>query len=639
MCGIVGFWHFNSDLSPKKLETIIQSSMDAIQSRGPDDHGYWLDPKQGFALGHQRLAILDLSQAGHQPMISQNKRYVICYNGEIYNYRDLQKDLYNKNISLNGHSDTETLLEYISCFGLEETLSKLIGMFAFALWDIKEDKLFLARDRMGIKPLYWGWNNNVLFFGSQLKSFFPHPNWQHKIDQKAIQLLLKFNYIPNPHSIYKDIYKLEPGHFISIEKNKSIQKKHYWSISDKQSHGTNNILNIPENEAIDNLESLLKNSIEKRMIADVPLGVFLSGGVDSSVVTALMQSISKKPINSFSIGFHEKEFDEAPHAKEVAQYIGTNHHELYISSQEALDVIPKIPQFWDEPFADSSQIPTYLLSSLTKNHVTVALSGDGGDELFAGYNRYLYSQKLWSFAKKAPYPIRKFIGKLLQTPSPKNWDRLFSLFPNRLFPPQMGDKIYKTLSLAESKTPIDFYNNIVSFWDEKSLELENKSLYDWPECHTGDFISQMQFYDMTTYLPEDILTKVDRASMAVGLEARVPLIDHRVVEWSFHLPMNYKIRQGQSKWILRQVLYKHVPKELIERPKMGFGIPLDQWLRGPLKEWAFDLLSENKLSSEYFPNKKAIQKRWQDHLKGKGSWQHSLWGVLMFQAWKEKWIS
>ncbi|HEV2523891.1 MAG TPA: asparagine synthase (glutamine-hydrolyzing), partial [Gammaproteobacteria bacterium] len=588
------------------------------------------------------------SEAGHQPMVSRSGGSVIVYNGEIYNAPELREALSLEGCRFRGHSDTEVILEACERWGVEATCQKLIGMFAFAFWDKGKQQLFLARDRLGIKPMYWGFNQGILFFGSQLKSFKGHPHFKPEIDKEALTAYFRFNYVPTPLSIFKNIQKLSPGSILSIDRNQKTHEFRFWDLQDVITHAKENRLKASSSDGalVEECDVLLRDAVKRRMVADVPLGAFLSGGIDSSTVVALMQAQSDRPIKTFTIGFHEAGYDEAKHAAAVAKHLGTEHHELYLASSEAQAIIPDIPNWCDEPFADVSQIPTYLVSRLARQQVTVSLSGDGGDELFAGYNRYFVGQKLWPRLKVLPYWLRFLSAQGIRQFSPNRWDQFSKMLPNRLRPRLVGDKAHKLADILSASNAQFFYRKLVSQWEDPAALViggNEPMLYPWnlkSESAFGSgshFVETMQMMDTLTYLPDDILTKVDRASMAVSLEARVPLLDHRVVEFAYGLPMDVKIRNGQGKWLLRQVLNKYVPNSLIDRPKMGFGVPIDQWLRGPLRAWAENLLSLQRLESEGILNPEPIRQRWREHLSGQRNWQYSLWGVLMFQAWQERW--
>ena len=630
MCGIVGFWNFANTDNKLVLENLALKMAEQIAYRGPDSTGAWADEEHGIAFGHRRLAIVDLSPDGHQPMISASGRYIISYNGEVYNFKELRKELEAKGIKFKSNCDTEVIIEAIEEWGIKQACQKFIGMFAFSVWDNKEKCLYLVRDRMGIKPLYYGTINDMLFFGSELKPFREHAKWRPEINHDALQEYFRFNYIPTPLSIYKGIKKVVPGTIIKISDAHKIMVEPFWSLYEVVENNHNK---MSEQDALEQLEALLTDAVGRRMIADVPLGAFLSGGVDSSLVVALMQKQSTVPIKTFSIGFHEKDYNEAHYAKNVAKHLGADHQELYLHVNDAAKVIPNLRHMYDEPFADSSQIPTFLVSQLACKHVKVALSGDGGDELFAGYNRYTFADQYWNKLSKIPRPLRKLAGSALMALPPSSWDRLLSKYNNA------GDKIHKLAGAMASHSGMNFYQSVNSYWQNPhELVLNSKQkaypISDMPEGL--NLIEQMQYQDSLQYLPDDILTKVDRASMSVSLEARVPLIDHRVVEMSWQLPQSMKIRNGQSKWALREILYKHVPKELIERPKMGFGVPIGNWMRGSIKEWMLDTLSKDNIIKDGLLNYAPIEEKINEHMSGKRNWQNQLWGLLMFQDWYNK---
>jgi asparagine synthase (glutamine-hydrolysing) len=646
MCGISGFWDTSRQNSNETMQRIVQQMSDKLLHRGPDDGGSWVDECTGVALGHRRLSIVDLSPEGHQPMVSADNRYAIVFNGEVYNFLELRRQLEPLGHRFRGYSDTEVMLASISHWGLEAAVQRFVGMFAFALCDRQEQRLHLVRDRLGEKPLYYGWMGHTFLFGSELKALRVHPAWQGDIDRNALALFLRHNYIPAPYSIYQGIYKLLPGTILTLDsteiKSTPIPVP-YWSAKSVAELGVARPFSGSKEEAIEQLDRLLRDTICHQMIADVPLGAFLSGGIDSSTVVALMQAQSTRPVKTFSIGFYEDAYNEAQYAKEVAQHLGTDHTELYITSQEAIAIIPKLPILYDEPFADSSQIPTFLVSQLAKQHVTVSLSGDGGDELFAGYNRYFLGRRLWQQIGWMPYSWRSAIASVLTSLDTQTWNKslanLKPLLPKPLKQRNLGDTLHKLAEVLGVKSSQAIYLRLLSHWkDPGSLVLgasePTTALNDpqlWAEL--PEFTQRMMYLDTVTYLPNDILAKVDRATMGVALEARVPFLDHRVVEFAWTVPLSLKIRQGQGKWLLRQVLYKYVPPSLIERPKMGFGVPIDDWLRGSLREWAEDLLSEQRLRQEGFFNPEPIRQKWKEHLAGVHNWQYYLWDVLMFQAW------
>lgn len=648
MCGIVGFWKIGAE-NNEALKKEVSIMADTLSYRGPDDKGIYVNEK-GVALGHRRLSILDLSLKGHQPMESFGGRYVIVYNGEVYNYKELKKELENDfNIKFKSDTDTEVVLAGFEVWGIEETLKRMNGMFAIALWDKKERELFLVRDRIGIKPLYYGVQNGILFFASELKAIRANRFFKPEIDRNALALFFRHNYIPAPYSIYKNVKKLEPAHYAVIDRNLNIDIKCYWNVKEISEKGIKNPIDLSERDAIFELEKLLLDSVKKRMIADVPLGAFLSGGIDSSAVVALMQAQSNVPVKTFTIGFYEDNYNEAKFAKDVAKHLGTDHTELYVTPKETIGVIPKLPDMYDEPFSDSSQIPTFLVSQLTRRYVTVSLSGDGGDETFGGYNRYFWADNIWEKINFMPLILRSQITKIISLFSPEFIDNFFKtievIVPEKFKQTLYGDKLHKLSEILTSRSPDEIYKRLISHWKSPETlvlnSIEPKIIIDdffRIKNLIPEFKDRMMFFDLMTYLPDDILTKVDRASMSVSLEARVPILDHRIVEFSKRLPLSFKIKNGKSKWILRQVLYKYVPKELVERPKMGFGVPIDNWIRDPLRDWAEDLLDEKKIKRDEFLNPEPIRKLWKEHLSGKRNWQYLLWDVLMFQAWKKRWM-
>jgi asparagine synthase (glutamine-hydrolysing) len=652
MCGFVGFLGGVSASGVNGDLDVLKAMADTIASRGPDDFGYWCDRERRVGLGHRRLSIVDLSPAGHQPMTAASSRYVIVFNGEIYNHLEIRKSLENECSApaWRGHSDTETLLAGFDVWGVHATLERTVGMFAFALWDRETSKLTLGRDRIGEKPLYYGWQGSgtqaVFVFGSELKALRAHPAFTHTVNRGALSLQLRNNYIPAPYSIYEGIEKLPPGCLLSVSLREPAPRiVTYWDGAQAARAGVANAFLGTPKQAVDELEILIKQSIRQQMVADVTVGAFLSGGVDSSTIVALMQAESAHPVKTFSIGFHEEGYNEADHAKAVAKHLGTEHTELYVTAQQAMDVIPRLPTLFDEPFSDSSQIPTFLVSQLARQHVTVSLSGDAGDELFCGYDRYERAANIWSTISRAPMPVRRLTGKGLTSVSTHTWNGIASIFqsvlPRKFQSMNIGDKLHKGAAVLDSFTCDSLYLKLVSHWSDPSSVVISGSqlptiLCGKPLALPGfDDIQRMMALDLLTYLPDDILVKVDRAAMGVSLETRIPFLDHRLVEFAWRLPQSLKLRDGQTKWILRQVLYRHVPRELIDRPKMGFGVPIGNWLRGPLREWAESLLDESRLRREGYFHPEPIRLKWKEHLSGQRNWQYHLWDVLMFQAWLE----
>ena len=621
----------------------------SLKHRGPDDEGGYEEAHNGVALAHRRLAILDLSPAGHQPMASACGRYVIAFNGEIYNHMELRQELeqLGRAAAWRGHADTETLLAAVSAWGIEAALRKCVGMFALALWDRELRILTLARDRLGEKPLYYGWVQGVFLFASELKALRAYPGFGAQIDRGALALYLRHNCIPAPHTIYQGIRKLPPGTLLTIATgDEDAKPMPYWSLGEAAERGQDDLFPGDEVEAADELERLLGGAVAGQMVADVPLGAFLSGGIDSTTVVAMMQARSRQPVRTFTIGFHEGAYNEATEAKLVAAHLGTQHTELYVSPAEAMALIPRLPSLYDEPFADSSQIPTFLVSQLARQQVTVSLSGDGGDELFGGYNRHYWAAHLWRRLGHLPRPLRGVLAAAMQALPPTAWDTMFAalgrFLPRSLRQRNPGDKLHKLAEVVAARDPEDIYLNLVSHW-KSPLEVvradaEPATLLTDPAARVRleGFENRMMYLDSVTYLPDDILTKVDRAAMGVSLETRVPMLDHRVVEFAWRLPLAMKIRRGQGKWLLRQVLYRHVPPELVERPKAGFGLPVGDWLRGPLRDWAESLLNEHRLGQEGFFHPAPIRALWAEHLSGRRNGSYHLWDVLMFQAWLEQ---
>ncbi len=647
MCGIVGFVDTRKTTGAKELRAIVDRMCATLVHRGPDDGGSWVESASGVALGHRRLAIIDLSPEGHQPMASADNRFVVVFNGEIYNFVELRKELASEGHRFRGHSDTEVLLAAFCEWGFKETLKRCVGMFALALWDRSQRTLHLARDRMGEKPLYYGWQRGVFMFGSELKALRVHPDWHTNIDRDSTALLMRYSYVPAPYSIYRDIHKLPAGAFLSLScenvpPGQTPVPQAYWSAREAAELGAANPFSGSDAEAIAALEQALRKSIALQMVADVPLGAFLSGGIDSSTVVALMQAQSTRPVKTFSIGFREADYNEAQHAKAVAAHLGTDHNELYVTADEAMTVIPSLPRLYDEPFADSSQIPTYLVARLARRHVTVSLSGDGGDELFYGYSRYETASRAWKTIGSIPRSVQAGVQALICSVPAGLLNAALQLSTPSLARRRRSRREWRQLASALGESRGDaFYKAFVSEWLEPSSLVNGAG--EPPDAFTdesrradlSDLSQRMMYLDSVSYLPDDVLVKVDRAGMSVGLETRMPLLDHRVVELAWRVPMTLKHRDGRGKWLLRQVLYKYVPKELVNRPKMGFGLPIGAWLRGPLREWADALLDESRLNNEGYFEAGLVRKAWDMHLSGKVDQHSLLWNVLMFQSWLE----
>jgi asparagine synthase (glutamine-hydrolysing) len=647
MCGLVGFLG-GGVTGAEGAATLLERMAGEIKHRGPNDSGHWYDSVRNIGLGHRRLSIVDLSVAGHQPMESNDGRFVVVYNGEIYNHLELRRELEQKHaVRWRGHSDTETLLRGFEEWGIRGTIERAVGMFAIAVWDRLAGNLTLIRDRLGEKPLYFGWQghgkNAVFLFGSELKALRAHPAFNASVNRDALYLLIRQGFIEAPHSIYEGISKVGAGCMVTVSpERREPQVSKYWSTAKVALDGVAAPFEGTDVDAVDQLEAVLKGAVGQQMVADVPLGAFLSGGVDSSVIVALMQAQSSVPVKTFTIGFSNEDYNEALHARAVAKHLGTEHTELYLHPQQVLDLVPKLPVIYDEPFADSSQIPTFLVSELARQHVTVSLSGDAGDELFCGYSRYKITQDLWRKIGVLPAGARKAISQGVTLLSPQAWNKIGHVIPGAHGIAGLGDRLYKGRELLVSESVDELYDKVLSPWGDPSTLLVSGSAprtfgaSDARELHGLDPSQRMMVRDTLTYLPGDILAKVDRAAMAASLETRVPMLDHRVVEFAWRLPQSLKVRDGQTKWALRQVLYRHVPRALIERPKKGFAVPIAEWLRGPLRDWAEALLDEARLSDEGFFVAAAVRRKWSEHLSGQRNWQQQLWGVLMFQAWLEQ---
>lgn len=648
MCGIVGVLGSKTNLLPSS--SVLELMTDRLTHRGPDRGDLWENPSQNVALGHRRLSIVDLSSCGDQPIFSNDGRLVLTFNGEIYNHLNLRASLQleGHEISWRGHSDSETLVECLSAWGVEKTLKKIVGMFAFGLWDTEYRTLTLARDRFGEKPLYYGFVNGLFGFASELKALRPLTDKPLTIDRTAVALFMRYGYVPTPRSIYEEVRKLAPGTWLKVDGSMSAIAElpipsPYWSLTEVATYGqTQQLTELNDKTAVDALENVLTEAIGSQMMSDVPIGAFLSGGIDSSLVVSIMQKISAAPVKTFSIGFSDDQFNEAQFARAVAQHLGTDHSELYVSSAEALAVIPSLPEIYDEPFADSSQIPTYLVSALAREKVAVSLSGDGGDEIFGGYNRYFIGAKRWPSLERIPLVVRRFLANGVLTISPKLMDSVLkSLHPATPRAPRMAlpeDKIHKAARAIKANSSREMYETLVSLpavglvvgVDDNEIDGD----LSWPI--RADLEHQMMALDSISFLPGDILTKVDRAAMANSLETRIPFLDRRVAEFAWQLPRHFKFREGKGKWILREALYQSVPRHLIDRPKMGFGVPLAEWLRGPLRDWASSLLETEKIKTQGILDPDLVAKKWQEHLSGHRNRQHLIWHILMFQAWLEK---
>lgn len=642
MCGIAGFCAKQAFAASREA---LPAALAVIRHRGPDASRQWFDESLGLGLGHVRLSILDLSEAGAQPMVSASGRYVIVFNGEIYNHLEIRAELEAfADLAWRGHSDTETLLAGIEAWGLEATLQRCVGMFALAVWDKQSQVLQLARDRLGEKPLYYTWQDGEVAFASELKALRELPNVPSAVDRKALSLLLKHGYIPAPWSIYNGVKKLLPGQVMTLRffgaGCEAPMFKSYWSFVDVLAAAKADSFKGSIVGAIDELESAIKASVQSQMLSDVPLGAFLSGGVDSSTIVAIMQVASDLPVKTFSIGFNEAGYSELAHARAVAKHLKTEHTELVVTPDDALAVIPKLPEIYDEPFADVSQIPTFLVSQLAKSQVTVSLSGDGGDELFCGYNRYVWGERVWKRVSFLPLNLRRSLAFCVRRVSAAQWDGFLGLvgwaLPQRWRFKSIGNKLYRLAAALSAPNGKAFYEALTSKWLKPETVVLG-AVSDVKEQRSGDWsLEDMMALDTVSYLPDDILVKVDRAAMACSLETRVPLLDHRVVEFAWRLPTDMKVRDGEGKWILKQVLDRYVPRALMARPKMGFDVPLDSWLRGPLRAWAENLLSADRLQQEGYFNVQQVRTKWEEHLSGCCNWQGQLWCVLMFQAWLEK---
>jgi asparagine synthase (glutamine-hydrolysing) len=651
MCGLAGF--FGGRFSAEETTARLLNMTDAIAHRGPDAQGQWADHESAIALGHRRLSIVELTAAGAQPMLSFAGRFMLTFNGEIYNHLELRDDaeIVLRRIAWRGHSDTETLLNCFEVWGVVETMKRAVGMFAFAVWDKKLRALTLGRDRFGEKPLYYGrvgiGASAVFLFASELKSFRAYRGFQGDVDRDSLCMFMRHGNVGGARTIYQNVFKLLPAHVLTLS-DAACEPfiEAFWSLAEIAERGVADQFKGSAHEAVERLESVAGRAVSQQMAADVPLGAFLSGGVDSSFIVALMQERSMRRIKTFSIGFDEAAYNEATYAKAVAQHLGTDHTELYVTSKEAIDTIAMLPRLYDEPFADSSQIPTWLVSRLARRDVAVSLSGDAGDEVFGGYNRYQLTAGLWRRLSAVPVPLRRMVATLLLQVPPHRLDWLAARVPGLGRWQDLGGKVHKGARVMASSSAADLYLGLVSQWsDPADVVLGGR---EPPSFLTGlrpalrglGEVERMMALDTLTYLPDDILAKVDRAAMGVGLETRVPFLDHRLVEFAWHLPIDYKSRREKNsftnKWIVRELLFRKVPRALIERPKQGFGVPIGNWLRGPLKSWAEHLLDEKRLAREGYFKVAAVRKKWTEHLSGRTNWQHQLWCVLMFQAWLDE---
>ena len=645
MCGVAGFIFTHQETDDPR--GVVSRMAESLRHRGPDDGGSWVDETEGVALGHRRLAVIDLSADGRQPMISRGERYVLSYNGEIYNFIELRDELTREGVRFQGRSDTEVLLAAVERWGLDAAVRRFVGMFAFALWDRTERTLHLARDRMGEKPLYYGWCGKSFLFGSELKALRAHPDWAGEISADALSAYMKLGCVPAPYSIYKETHKLPPATILSLRASDAPgfmpEPNKYWSAQDAVRGASADTVALSSNEALEQLDEVLKCSVRQMLRSDAPLGAFLSGGVDSSTVVALMKAVSGAPVRTFSIGFHEKGYDEAHHAREMARHLETEHTELYAGPGEALEVIPHLPRLYDEPFADPSQIPTHLLCALTREHVTVALSGDGGDELFGGYNRHFWAPNVWRWSNRLPERLKARTTKTLTTRYPtlaRFYEKISPLLPRRYRVEMAGEKLLKLADLFGAASLDEVYERLRGYSDasvyspgDQNVENSFATEHTPRDLHPAE---RMMFRDMVEYLPDDILVKVDRASMGASLEVRAPYLNPRVVEFVWSLPLRLKLRGGEGKWILKRLLSRYAPASLIQRPKMGFSVPVGEWLRGPLKDWAEDLLGESRLREEGFFHPGSIRRMWEQHESGARNWQFCLWGLLMFQAWLDE---
>ncbi len=642
MCGIAGYIDRKSAPTEAAGLDTLSRMICTLDHRGPDDRGTWVDAAYGAALAQARLSIIDLSPLGRQPMTSADGRITIVFNGEIYNFQTIRPDLLAAGIKFRGHSDTEVLVEALALWGLDATLARLNGMFAFAAWDRQEHRLLLARDRIGKKPLYIQCLGDSFLFGSELKALREHPRFRPEIDRQALALYFRYGFIPGDRSIYSSTRKLLPGQALTVSaggEDLKYEQKAYWDPIEAARRGASNRFSGSDSEAEERLHHLLLDATKIRLESDVPLGMLLSGGIDSSLVTALIQAQVSSPVKTYSIGFHDERYNEAEHARAIAAHLKTDHTELYLDPRDSLEIIELMPKHFDEPFADSSQLPTLLVSRLARQHVTVALAGDGGDELFAGYNRYELACRAWRRINRLPKAARHAGAAALERVSPQVLDKLI---PRKLEKVVTADRIHKFAGMLREQSLPEVYRSLLSIWTEPEKLVLGTT--EPPSAYTpgvvqevfSDYFEQMMLLDLLCYLPDDILAKVDRASMAVSLEMRAPLLDYRIVEFSLQLPIRFKLRDGERKWLMRRVLDRYVPKELIDRPKQGFSVPVGSWLRKELKDWAAALIEPGRLKREGFLDPALIQSAWNEHQSGRRNRSHHLWSVLMFQLWLEK---
>jgi len=649
MCGIAGLLDPDASTSADRLGALASTMASSLEHRGPDAGDVWVDANAGVAFGHRRLAVIDLGPAGAQPMVSAGGRWVIAYNGEVYNHGDLRRRLELAGTRFRGSSDTEVLLAAIELWGIDRALDACEGMFAAALWDRNEHELHLLRDRFGEKPLYFGWVGTAFAFGSELKALSTLPGFVAELDRGAVASYLRFNCIPAPDTIWRGVRKLLPGHLVTLPESPPPgvlpAQRCYWSAADAVARARQHPLTASVKEMTDQLEDALSEAVATRMVADVPVGAFLSGGIDSSTIVALMQQRATGSVRTFTVGFADRSFDESAEAAAVAAYLGTDHTAVNVGDAEAVEVITRLPEIWDEPFSDVSQIPTYLVSQVARQQVTVSLSGDGGDELFAGYNRHAWLDRVWRGAAAVPAGARLSLGSALERIPPslvEGAGRATSVLPARWRVRNPSNKMVKLARVLTASDPEDAYRALTTHWTDASsmvlgVEVNGSDDSIGSPVAGGGITEQMLWFDLVRYLPDDILVKLDRAAMAVSLETRVPFLDRRVLDLAWSLPLDVKLRGGQTKWLLRQVLGRHVPAVLVERPKMGFGLPIGSWLRGGLSPWAEHLLDERRLQAQGLLDPTPIRRAWELHRSGRRDLGYELWDVLVLQSWIDRW--